>query len=467
MKVKKRMKLGALLLTTTALLTALTGCGGQEAAKGSDADAGKDAAAVEKPVTIKLWSYPKWSGIKGDEPNGQIGDWETDAVKRFMAKHPHVKVETEYLNPKGGPEKVAIAIQTNEVADVIMDTNNRLFEYARQGLLEPMDDKLDAALVADLHESIWENAKLDGGKRFYLPWHLTPQVLLVNKTLFKKAGADHLLPKGEDRTWTFDEYYQAVKGVAEKLPGTYGVGLFGNTVTADSFMLHWFWSHGARTFDQANTKVTLNSEKGLQAMNFLKKLVDEKIAQPGAAGVGYSDVATLFNQQKVASMSIATSGYARVIKGQQDKQIEPFEMEIVNMPSITKGEKPVSFLHEYGISVFKNSDPNITKWSFELVKFLANEENAGAVKAGLGYSPRKSQSNLYAANDDPNLKFAEKTLQYAIDGGVSVPGFNQQRTMFGSKLQAFLTNTKSAEAALKEFEAEGNKIITEARNNAK
>ncbi|WP_127588354.1 ABC transporter substrate-binding protein [Paenibacillus koleovorans] len=465
MKQSEILRKATLLAVILMLLASLAACGKNPSGNTGNVDPSQtgNPGKAEQPVKIKLWAYPKWAGVKGDEPNGKPGDWETAAVKRFMELHPHVTVETEYLNATGGPQKVAVAIQTNEIANVLMDSNIRMFEYARKGLMLPLDKYLEPEYIADYYEQIWENARLDGGDHYYLPWVLTPQMLMINRTLFKQAGVDHLIPTNAERTWTYDQFYEAAKAIPQKKPGVYGTGIFGKTETADSYMMHWFWSNGITTFDPAKTKVTLNNKQGLETFHFLKKLIDTQVAQPGAAGVGYNEVVTLFNQQKVASMTIATTGYARVLKAQSDKEIDNFEVELVMMPSGSSGG-PASFVHEYGIGVFKNADPNVQKWSVELAKFLgAAGENAAAVKGSLSYSPRKSQKNLYSDNPDKNLQFASEVLKYAVDGGVSVPGFQQQRVEFGMKMQAVFTGSKTADAALKEFEQLGTKIITDAR----
>ncbi|WP_165452646.1 ABC transporter substrate-binding protein [Paenibacillus thalictri] len=452
----------SLLMTVLIAFAGLAGCSrssGENASNAPKAATGSPAAS-EPAVTIKFWSYPKWNGITGKEPNGTLGDWEADAAKRFMALHPNVKIETEFLNAKGGPEKVAIAIQSNSVPDVLGDSDIRLFEYAQKGLTVPIGDYLDADYIADYHENVWKQTTIGDGKHYYLPWSVSPQILMVNRTLFKQAGADDLLPKNKERTWTIEEFESAIRTVSSKLKGVYGVGMFGDTTSGDAFLLNWIWSFGARTFDPTYSKIALNNEKGLAGMKFLQKLVTDGLANPGAAGIKQADALTLFNQQKVLTIQGATLQYARTASAMKLGELNKFELYVTTPPN-AKGEQPTSFMTTYGYGVFKNTDANKQKWAIEFAKFLGSKENAAAVKASESLSTRKSMDNMYNDSDDENTKFAAQVTQYAVDGGLASPGFNKQRAIFSKQLQAMFTGAATPEQALKKFEEEANKAIAE------
>ncbi|MEK3724470.1 ABC transporter substrate-binding protein [Paenibacillus sp. FSL H8-0034] len=454
------------LTASVALVTAfsLTACA---ASTGTTTGASSPTAdKKEKAVTVKFWSYPKWNGITGKETNGTLGDWEADAAKRFMQAHPNVKIETEFLNAKGGPEKVAIAIQSNSMPDVLGDSDIRLFEYAQKGLMVPIGDHLDKDYIADYYENVWAQTTIGDGKYYYLPWSISPQILMVNRTLFKQAGIEDLLPKNEDRTWTIDEYDTAIRTLTSKLKNVYGVGMFGDTTSGDAFLLNWLWGFGARTFDPTYNKITLNSDKGIAGMKFLKQLVDDKITNPGAAGIKQADALTLFNQQKVATIQGATIQYARAVNAMAQGEINKFDM-YVTTPPYAKGETPTSFMTTYGYGVFKNEDADKQKWAIEFAKFLGSKENAAAVKASESLSSRKSQADLFKDSTDENTKFSSKVSKYAVDGGLAAPGFNKQRAIFSKKLQAMFSNVLTPEQALKEFEAEGNKAVAEEREKLK
>ncbi|TBL73332.1 ABC transporter substrate-binding protein [Paenibacillus thalictri] len=419
--------------------------------------AGDGVAQAEK-VTLTFWSYPKWLGIAGTEPNGTLGDWEADAAKRFMDKHRNVKIETEFLNPKAGPEKVAIAIQTNSMPDVLGDSDIRLFEYAQKGLIVPIGDYLDKEYTDDYYENVWAQTELRDGKHYYLPWSISPQWLMVNRTLFEKAGAAGLLPVNEDRSWTTDEYVAAIRKVSASLSGVYGVGLFGDTTSGDAFLLNWIWGFGARTFSADYSRITLNNHQGIAGMKFLQTMVDEKLANPGAAGIKQADALVLFNQQKVATIQGATIQYARMKSEMARGDVEKFDI-YVTAPPHAPGERATSYMTTYGYGVFKSEDPVKQKWAIEFAKFLGSKENAEAVKASESLSTRKSFADMYKNSTDENVKFAGRLTDLAVDGGLAAPGFNKQRAIFAKKLQSAFTKVLTPEQALQQFEDEANEVV--------
>jgi|SRR5690606_6572958 len=195
---KKKFRFIAFVVSILIVIAGLTACAGKS---GTETKGGEQTETTkEKEVTIKFWAYPRWNGITGSEKDGKLGDWEQDAAKRFMEKYPNVKIETEFLNPQGGPEKVAIAIQTNSMPDVLEDSEIRFFEYAHKGLLVPIGDYLDKSDIEDYYENIWANTTIGDGKHYYLPWGVSPQFVMINKSLFSQAGIESLLPQNEDRT---------------------------------------------------------------------------------------------------------------------------------------------------------------------------------------------------------------------------------------------------------------------------
>jgi multiple sugar transport system substrate-binding protein len=210
----------------------------------------------------------------------------------------------------------------------------------------------------------------------------------------------------------------------------------------------------------------LNNDKGLAGMKFLKQLVDEKLTNPGAAGIKQADALTLFNQQKVATIQGATLQYARTVNAMAQGELGKFDV-YVTTPPYAKDEKPTSFMTTYGYGVFKSEDADKQKWAIEFAKFLGNKENAAAVKASESFSSRKSMVDLFKDSQDENTKFAARVTKFAVDGGLAAPGFNKQRAIFSKKLQAVFSNVLTPEQALKEFETEGNIAVAEEREKMK
>lgn len=458
-----KKSISIILVVFMVLTLVLSGCGSKPEEKKEAPKTDAKEEKKEEKVTLDFYTYARWNGIKGNEADGKLGDWQKEAAKKFMAKYPNVTINVETLNFQGGPEKVNIAIESGNLPDVIEDVPARVFEYAYKGLIVPLDEYVDKDYLNDIEPSIWAQMTIGDSKHYMLPWGVSPQVMLINKSKFKEAGAENLLPKNQERTWTHDEFVKALKAVTAK-GDISGASLFAKNGSGDSFIFNWLWSCGAKAFSDTYDKVAINDVKGVAGMKFIKRLVDEKLTNPGIPGVTASDTGNLFNQQKVVASPQATIGYARAVNAMKAGQIAKFDIEAFMYP----GEKPATFVHTFGFSVFKNKDANRQKWAIEFAKFLANKDNAGAIRASSSFSPRKSMVDLYKDENDPNMNFAAKTIKYAVDGGLATPGFNQQREAFvANHYQAMLLGKKSPEDALKDYEAEANKIISEAKSKFK
>lgn len=466
-------KLASMCLAVSLVLAlVLSACSSQaetkpDASGGSSGESGSPAQQSEQDpgaeqVALDFWVFPKWNGVDGTESDGQPGDWEKAMAQKFMELHPNVTIATEVFDFQSGPQKVSVSLAAGTIPDVLHDGDLRTMDYANKGYILPLNDYLDEAFMSDFFEGTFETTTRGDGKYYYIPFGTAPVLMMVNKTLFKQAGAEHLLPQNPDKTWTQEEYYNAIKTASEKLPGVYGTALFADTSSADQMAFGWIWGYGGRVVNDTMDKVVMNEPKAIEGWKFWKKLVDDKLAAPGGAGFKHADTLTLFDQQKILTVPAATVQYARALKAQQVGNAEKFEIELVMLPT-SPDQPPVSSGFPHGFSVFKQEDENRQKWAVEFAKFLTSKDNASAVKAANEYSFRKSQEGLYNDSTDPNMKFAGTAMKYQINSGATTVGYTQLRNAITAHLQAYYLGKKNAEQLAADIEAEGNKILEDAR----
>lgn len=462
-------KLLALVLVFVMLLA--TGCGAKQEPVETEAPAVNDAPTVneetpevdedglnDEPVEILFWAYSKWAGVTGTEPDGQTGDWEKAMAEKFMELHPNVTVNVELLDFSSGPEKVSIALANGQAANVLHDSEARMFSYANDGFLVPIGDYLTEEEVAEYYDGALATTSIADGKAYYLPFGTAPMLMMVNKTLFEEAGCADLLPQNEERTWTFDEYYTAIKTATENLSGVYGVPLFANTTTGEIMTFQWIWNAGGRMVNADTATMGINTDAAKTGLSFYKKLVDEGLAAPGGAGMKATDVWALFDQQIVLTAPAATVHYARAVAAQAGGTASPFEIMLVQLPTADGCVQATSgFPH--GFAVFKNEDPNVEVWSIEFAKFLSNEENAGAVKAANEFSFKKSQADMYVGSDDPNMAFAVAAMEHQIANGTSVVGYTELRNMISPYFEQFYLGQLSVDEFAEQVEKMGNEFL--------
>ncbi|TBL76265.1 ABC transporter substrate-binding protein [Paenibacillus thalictri] len=458
------MRTKAIALATAALML-IAGCGGGGGGNATTGPANepkpaaKEESKAEPKVDITFWTYPKWSGINGTEQGGQLGDYERDAAKRFMAQHPNVNVKVEVLDFNNGPQKVNVALAANEAPDVLMDGPVRFLGYAQQGYLEPLDEHLGKDYTGAFISTLWDQTTIGDGKHYYIPWGTSPNVMLINKTLVDKAGLADKLPKDEERTWTTDQFISFIKEVQQKT-GVKGTGLFAGSESGDAFMFNYIWAAGATTYNDKFTKIALNNPAGLSGLQFMKRLADEKLINDGAAALKATDAYNLFYDQKLVSMSAAPVHYSRGLAAIRDKKSAPYEMIMTSYPTFPGKQKSATVLGTFGMAVFKNKDQNKLKYAVEFAKFLGSRENAAAVKASSSFSAYADiNKTLFASEKDSNMEFAAKLLPYAVNEGFAAPGYNEIRKNNMAHLQKLILGSETPEDALQKMETEGNQLL--------
>lgn len=435
--------------------------GGTAPQTAPDAGAGAGGAPAvkeEKPVTLNFWVYPRWSGVKGDEQGGQLGDFERDAAKRFSEKHPNVTINVEMLDFNNGPQKVNVALASGEQPDILEDSSTRLMGYANLGQLEPLDAHLDASYIGALIPSVWQQTTIGDGNHYFIPWGIAPSGMLINKTLVDQAGLGHLLPTNEERTWTVEQYKTLIQGVKEKT-GVAGVGLYAGNESGSYFLMNHIWSAGVTDYNAQKNKIALNTPEGLAGLNLLKSFIDEGLANDGAAGMKISDVLNLFYDQKLVSISAAPIHYSRAKTAIRDKKSPPYDMYFTAMPQFP-GKPVTSGDTTFGFAVFKRNDPDRMKWAVEFAKFMGSKENAAPVKASNSFTAYEELNrDLFKADNDPNLDVAAKLVNYGVDQGWSAPGYDDVRKMYIGHFQKVFLGKMTPEEALRTIETEGNQII--------
>lgn len=152
-----------------------------------------------------------------DWTEGARGSTMKAALADFEKANPDIKVK---LEPIGGNyfDKLQVQFTGGTVADVILFEGELAAEYIQGGLLADIEPTLKKLNV---DESQWHpdvpSVFKDNGKRYAVPFQLTPTVWFYNKTLFEKKGVTP-----PDPNWTWDDLLQAAMKLTDP-PDSYGV----------------------------------------------------------------------------------------------------------------------------------------------------------------------------------------------------------------------------------------------------
>ena len=217
------------------------------------------------------------------EQNPQASGFWNDIARRYMAEHPAVKVELQYLENEAYKRKLTTLLQSPDRPNIIYSWGGGVLrEQVKAGVIED----LSSAMTADWRQRFIPaaiQAYTLNGKVYGVPMLVSQVGFFYNRNLFARAGVDASAIK------TWDELLAAVKKF--KAAGVTPIIVGG----ADKWPIHFYWTHLAmRNGGKSAFEAALRGEgDGFAAAPFikageqLKQLVDLEPFQPGFLGVTF------------------------------------------------------------------------------------------------------------------------------------------------------------------------------------
>jgi multiple sugar transport system substrate-binding protein len=441
----KRIKLlSSVVLALTVSTGVLAGC---SKPKETAVDPSK---AGDKPVEITWWNYPNYS-------TAGTGEYEKQIIANFNKKYPNIKVNLEMIDFTSGPQKLSTAIASNSAPDLVYDFPGRIIDYARNGVMAPLDNMFTDEFKKDVPAAILDASKLDG-KYYMYPINTAPNMMVFNKTMLDKAGLTSMLPLSKpDRLWTNDEYYALLKAIKEKVPGLAAPSaVYAKSSAGDQGTRPYIANMGGgEIISKDLSKYNLNSVGNAAALQWIVDSTKTGLTLKGGEALTSADMIDMFLAEKTA-VSIL---YNQVLKGtSQVKKASPFEEVYVPYPTPTLNQKPFLEAFVGGIGVFDNKDKAKVEAAKKLADFIANDKDTfkkNLISTG-GFSVRTSVSGLY---DNAEAKYAESMVKYLGTYYNQVPGFAEMRTHYFPMLQQVLLGQTTPQKGLDDFVTKANATL--------
>jgi multiple sugar transport system substrate-binding protein len=355
-----------------------------------------------------------------------------------------------------GPQKLNTAIASNSAPDLVYDYPGRIIDYARNGVMAPLDDMFTDSFKKDVPAAILDSTKLDGHYYMY-PLNTAPFMMSFNKTMLDKAGIANMLPLDKpDRLWTTDEMTALLKAIKEKVPGVSPMTVFSKSSGGDQATRALISNiYGGETVSKDLKKYTLDSAEAVKGLEWVANGVKEGYIAKGAEALTSNDAMDMYLQGKSASTII----YSTVLKKTNaSKKVGNFEEVLVPFPTPSTSVKPQLEAFVGGIGIFDNKNPEKVAAAKKLVDFIANDPDTfkNNLKATGGLSVRQSVTGLY---DDKEVKYAEGMIKYVGTYYNAVPGFTEMRTYWFPTLQKVLLGNTTAKEGLADFVKKANETL--------
>src|SRR5215470_13277616 len=140
--------------------------------------------AFAEPVTLKFWD--------NQQTESGLSQYQAEAVKRFEAENPDIKVEVTTIPYPEYQQRLLTAVQGGNAPDVSTLDQIWIAAFAEAGAIMPLDDQAKAAGVnADtFFKGAWDSANYNG-KLWGIPFNVDVwSFSFINNALFKEAGID-------------------------------------------------------------------------------------------------------------------------------------------------------------------------------------------------------------------------------------------------------------------------------------
>jgi multiple sugar transport system substrate-binding protein len=370
-----------------------------------------------------VWWTPNWGQARA-----------TELVRRFEAANPGVRVRIEATVPDGLPTRIQTALRSGSPPDVIDAQHGWVVPYAQAGLLQPLDDALDARddyAAGSLDYDTWD------GKLWGLPYRIETHAVIFNKALFREAGLD---PDRPPETW--DELVTAARTLTKRRADgrmQYGYSITGGGEVGNTLFrsLPLIWMNGGDILSADLKKATVNEPAAVEAVKFYTDLFLIHHVSPPS---------TLQDDGLASRRLFIAESVAMYQSGQFD--LEPIrrenpriELGVMMLPH-PRGKSTAAALGGWSFIVPKDA-PHADA-AKRLVRFLSTPENMGFFTDTF---PARTSAMALPRFSDPLLDSFKRMLPY----GRKVPAgrhWLQIVQIYFDHLQQILLEERTAQAAM-------------------
>ncbi len=387
---------------------------------------GTSAMVRADEVTLKFWD--------NQQTESGLSQFQQEAVKRFEAENPDIKVEVTTIPYPEYQQKLLTAVQAGNGPDV--STVDQIWNaaFAEAGAIDKLDDMAKSAgMKADaFFPGAWASANYKDAL-WGVPFNVDVWFFaFVNNALFKAAGVD----PASIATW------QGMEAAAPKLTdaskGQFFIGLTGNkseypVVMTDSFV----YSNGGTVLDEAG-KCALTSPEAVEALEFYKKM--SQYAPAGILNNADEPMRELF-----LNGTLAVELWPALEQPTLDKSKIDWDLVAGFAP---EGKTPVGTYGGWNLVLYANSPHKEAAWKF--IQFMTREDVNGAVVDLIPANVAAAKTFLEASRKHPEVILDH--LNNAKPRPLS-PHYLELSEIQQDMVQKFLSGTPVPEAAAAACEA--------------
>jgi len=373
----------------------------------------------------------------------------------FEKENPGIKLRPIYSGDyQSSIAKALTAVKGGDppVTSILLSTD--MYTLIDEDAIQPFDDLIktpeDKAWLKSFYPGFMENSQT-GGKTWGIPFQRSTIVLYYNKEMFKEAGLD---PNRPPATWKeMTEYAQKLT----KRDASGKVTQWGVQIPSSGFP-YWLFQalvieNGGALMNAAGTQTFYDKPEVIGALQYWVDLVNKYKVHPEGI-VEWGTTPKDFFEKKVAMVWTTTGNLTNF------KNNAKLDFGVAMLPAGKQRGSPTGGGNFY---LFKKSTPAQGEAAFKFIKWVTQPQRAAqwgidtgyvAVRADAWDTPAMKQ---YVAAFPP-AAVARDQLPYA-KAELSTHDNQRVTKALNDGLQAALTGSKTPEQAMKDSQAQSERIL--------
>ena len=192
----------------------------------------------------------------------------------FEDENPGIDIDIVFVDWSEGREAIHEAVQDGNPPDLAVVGARWVPEFVAEGYIEPLDRYMTRSFRRRFTSTLIEEGAVYQNRTFGLPVAASTQALYYNPELLAQAGYD-----APPQTW--DELLEIGIAVGKLDDEVSGFGLqAGDGLETNTYFYYFVWGNGGDLYNTSNTASALNQPAAIEALTFMKRLVDEGATQP-------------------------------------------------------------------------------------------------------------------------------------------------------------------------------------------
>jgi sn-glycerol 3-phosphate transport system substrate-binding protein len=371
----------------------------------------------------------------------------------FAAEHKDIQIKPVYAGSYDDTiAKAVTAFKGGKAPPLAMLGAIQVFTLIDLEAIVPFDEIAtsaeDKAWLKSFFPAFLANGNVQG-HTWSIPFQRSTAVLYWNKDAFKEAG---LNPDVAPANWS--EHMEFARKLTKKSGDT--VSRWGTQIPSTAGV-YWLYQAlaaeaGQQLMNEAGNETYFSSAGAIEALEYWANLGKQGVHAPGVVDWGVTPNDFVAGR---TAMMWTTTGNLSFVKSKAE-----FPFGVAMLPA---GKKRGSPTGGGNFHIFKTATQAEREASLMFVKWVSQPERAAAWSIATGYVATRpdawaTETMKKYATDFPPAGVARDQLQYAVPELSTHE--NQQVTLpLNTALQAALTGSKTATAALNEAQANAQRIL--------